>query len=182
MAGGVGGWRIEVTNLRQVIDALEEMDKKAVDVIKKQIRAKGNQVKRSAQDLTPNNPISGWGPWTFSRDGRNLGWNQSTVARGFTVRQNNYKKKGVARGIGWDVIQMNAAGAIFEVIGDKSRIGRNDPYTWQGEGFVDRIVDRYPRTKGPRTLVQAYYRNMTPEFREEIRDQIIAEARKAGLV
>jgi hypothetical protein len=181
MAGGVGGWRIEVTNLRQLFNALELVDKRAVDVIKKNIRAKGNEVKKSAQVLTPNNPLRSWGPWRFSRDGRDLGWDTARVVAGFSVKQNNFKKRGVARGIGYDVLQRNAAGAIFEVLGDGSRIGETK-FDWQGEGFVMRIKNRYPATRGPRTLVQAYYRNMTPDFRESIKEQIIAEARKAGLV
>jgi hypothetical protein len=178
---GVGGWKIEVTNLRQVFNALEAFDKGAVDVIKKNIRAKGTEVKKSAQSLSPDNPLSGWGPWTFSRDGRDLGWDRARVVSGFTVKQNNFKKRGVSRGIGYDVIQRNAAGAIFEVMGDESGVGRTE-YNWQGLGFVRRIKGRFPATRGPRTLVQAYYRHMTPEFREDIKAQIIAEARKAGLV
>lgn len=181
MAGGVGNWQIRVTNLRQVFNALEAMDEGAVKVIKKEIRAKGNQVKKSAQSLTPENPLSNWGPWTFSRDGRDLGWDHARVVAGFTLVQNNYRRGGVARGISWDVNQRNPAGAIFEVMGDFSKVGLTK-YDWQGEGFVRRITDRYPATRGPRTLVQAYYRHMTPDFREQIKQQIIAEARRVGLV
>ena len=42
------------------------------------------------------------------------------------------------------------------------------------------VNERFPR-KQPRTLVQAYYQNMTQELRDSIRDQIIDAARKAGL-
>jgi cobalamin biosynthesis Mg chelatase CobN len=46
--------------------------------------------------------------------------------------------------------------------------------------MVSVINDRFPR-KQPRTLIAAYYQNMSDEVREGIKDQIIDEARKAGL-
>jgi cobalamin biosynthesis Mg chelatase CobN len=46
--------------------------------------------------------------------------------------------------------------------------------------MVSVINKRFPR-KQPRTLIAAYYQNMNDEVRDGIRDQIIDEARKAGL-
>jgi len=178
-AGGVGGWHVQVTNLRQVYDALGEMDKKAQRRVTREITTAGKRVVGHAKDLVGDEPLSGWGAWNFSRDGRDLGFRPADVVSGFTLRRNNYRRRGVSAGIGWDVWQRNAGGAIFEVIGDKSRVG-GTPFDWQGEGFVDRITARNPR-KQPRTLIQAYYRVMTKEFRDALRDQIIREAREAGL-
>ena len=179
-AGGASGWRIEVTNLRQVFNALDEMDKQAAKSITKEITKAGKEVVSEAKSLTDNTPLSSWGQWTFSRDGRDLSFDVGRVVAGFTLRKNNYRRKGVNAGIGWDVWQKNPGGAIFEVIGDKSRVGENPPFTWQGAGFVDRISGKNKR-KQPRTLIQAYYRVMTPELRERIKDQIIAEAQRLGL-
>ena len=178
-AGGASGWRVEVTNLRQVFNALEEMDKQAAKTITKQITKAGKEVVSEAKSLTDSNPLSKWGQWTFSRDGRDLSFDVGRVVAGFTLRKNNYRRKGVNAGIGWDVWQKNAGGAIFEVIGDKSRVGET-AFDWQGAGFVDRIIGKNKR-KQPRTLIQAYYRVMTPELREGIKDQIIAEAKRLGL-
>lgn len=188
---GTGGWKIEVTGLRQVLDALDEMDKDAGKLIKSRIRKKGRDVRDAAKDLTPeDNALPGWGPWLPTRRiyrndaSRDLSWNRSQVAAGFRVQQNNYRRRGVSTGISFDVRQMNAAGAVFEVVGSGERVGEDDPRPWQpGKYFVRAINRRHKQFKGniPRTLVAAYYREMSPSFREEIRDQIIREAKKAGL-
>jgi hypothetical protein len=104
-----------------------------------------------------------------------LSFDSGEVARGFKVKKNNFRRKGVSAGLGYDVIQTSAAGAIFEVIGDGSRVT-----TGGGENLVKVINQRFPR-KQPRTLIPAYYQNMNQDVRDAIRDQIIDEARKAGL-
>lgn len=185
---GVGGWKIEVTELRQVFDALDAMDKKAGNRVKKEITDKAKAVAESAKNLTPSDrPVSNWGPWlptrrTFKNDAsRDLSWERSAVIAGFKVKRSNYRRKGVSAGISWDVFQMNAAGAIFEVIGANNR-HEDDPRPWKpGKYLVDAVARRFPRTKGPRTLVPAYYSEMTPEFKEDIRKAIIREAREVGL-
>jgi hypothetical protein len=60
-------------------------------------------------------------------------------------------------------------------MGDGSRVT-----TRGGANMVSAINKRFPR-KQPRTLIAAYYQNMNDEVRDGIRDQIIDEARKAGL-
>jgi hypothetical protein len=175
-AGGMGGWNIEVTNLKQLMNALDGIDKSAAKRINKTITAVAKRVVVDASYLTPaNNPMSGWGQWTFARDGRDLSFDSGAVARGFKVQKSNFRRKGVSAGIGYDVKQWNAAGAIFEVMGDGSRVT-----TRSGKKMVSVINDRFPR-KQPRTLIAAYYQNMSDEVREGIKDQIIDEARKAGL-
>jgi|LakMenEpi03Aug12_release.lakeMendotaPanAssembly.Ray.scaffolds.fasta_scaffold816967_2 hypothetical protein len=170
------GWKIEVTNLKQVLNAIEGIDKSAVKSIEKTIRGVAKGIAGDAASLTPsNNPIGNWGQWTFKRDGRDLSFNSSDVAKGFKVKKNNFKRRGVNAGFGFDVIQYDAAGAIFEVMGDGSRVT-----TRGGANMVNMINQRFPR-KQPRTLIAAYYQNMNEEVRDSIREQIISEARKAGL-
>jgi hypothetical protein len=65
---------------------------------------------------------------------------------------------------------------MFEVMGSWNRVS-ND----RVENMVDMVNKRFPR-KQPRTLIAAYYKNMSEEVRNEIRDQIVEEARKAGLM
>ena len=176
MAGGLSGWKVEVTNLKQLMNALEVIDKSAAKNIQKTITGVAKRVVVDATYLTPsNNPLSNWGQWRFSRDGRDLSFDSGEVARGFKVKKNNFRRKGVSAGLGYDVIQTSAAGAIFEVIGDGSRVT-----TGGGENLVKVINQRFPR-KQPRTLIPAYYQNMNQDVRDAIRDQIIDEARKAGL-
>jgi hypothetical protein len=175
-AGGMGGWNIEVTNLKQLTNALEGIDKSANKRITKTITDVAKRVVVDATYLTPSNEMpSNWGKWTFSRDGRDLSFDSSDVAAGFKVKKSNFKRRGVSAGLGFDVIQTNAGGAIFEVMGDFSR-ATND----SGRNLIKVINERFPR-KQPRTLIAAYYQNMNQDVRDGIRDQIISEARKAGL-
>ncbi len=172
--------RVEVTGLRELFNTLDNWDKKAADQLRKRIRKAGQEVATVASYLAPGKPpVSGWGKWTFSRDGRDLGFDPAAVSRGFKVRQNNFRRRGVSAGLAFEVYQGNAGGSIFEVIGDGSRVGQTD-FNWQGEGFVETIRKRFPRRQ-PRSLFGAYYQVMTPELQDEIRDAIIDEARKAGL-
>jgi hypothetical protein len=175
-AGGLKGWKVEVTNLKQLMNALEVIDKSATKNINKTITAVAKRVVTDATYLAPGrNPISGWGQWRFSRDGRDLSFDVGDVTKGFKVQKNNFRRKGVSAGLGFDVVQTDAAGAIFEVMGDGSRVT-----TRGGANMVKMINQRFPR-KQPRTLIAAYYQNMNDEVRDGIRDQIIDEARKAGL-
>jgi hypothetical protein len=175
-AGGMGGWNIEVTNLKQLMNALDGIDKSAAKRINKTITDVAKRVVVDASYLTPSNtPLSGWGQWRFARDGRDLSFDPGDVAKGFKVQRSNFRRKGVSAGIGFDVKQWNAAGAIFEVMGDGSRVT-----TRSGQNMVNVVNARFPR-KQPRTLIAAYYQNMNEEVREGIKDQIIDEARKAGL-
>jgi hypothetical protein len=173
---GVGGWHIEVSNLRQLYDALGEIDKAARKKLEKRITSAGKEIATNASYIAPGSyPLSNWGQWIFSRDGRNLGFEPSVVSRSFKLKKNNYRRRGVSAGIGWDVYQTNAGGAIYEVMGDSSRVT-----TPQGQHLVNVINQRFPR-RAPRTLFAAYYSVMSPELRQEIADTIVEEARKIGL-
>ena len=178
-------WNVEVTGLRQVFDALDEWDKKAGNALKKRITTGARQIATEASYISPyTNPLSGWGKWTFSRDGRDLSFDPMTVARSYAVRRNNYRRKNVSAGIAWEVYSKNAAGNIFEVMGGGERVGETN-FNWQGQGFVSQINQRFKGNKKgqrPRTLVPAYYKVVTPELREEIRQAIVKAAREAGLV
>jgi hypothetical protein len=169
-------WTVEVTGLRQVIDALNESDKKAARVIVKKITDAGKRVAASASYNVPGtNPVSGWGVWTSARDGRDLGFDPATVSRSFKVRRNNFRRRGVSAGAGWDVYNTSPGGSIWEVMGSGQRVT-----TSSGLAMVDAVNDRFP-AKQPRSLFAAYYQNMTPEFRDEVADLILTEMRKAGL-
>ena len=174
-------YRITVSGLRQVIDALDETDKRAGKVIRKEITTAGKGVVTAAQQMVARQgpPLSGWGKWTFSRDGRNLGFDTPNVIANIKLRPNNFRRRGVSTGLGYDVYNLNAGGSIFEVMGDESRVGQT-PYDWQGEGFVRRIKARYPG-KSPRILLPAYYKGLPPDLKERIRDRILEEARRVGL-
>lgn len=165
--------KVEVTGLRQIIDALDQIDKNAVKHIRKEITSVAKDVVASAQGSV-DQPLSGWGGW--GANGRDLGFDPGMVSKGIRVKSNRFRSRGVNRGFGYDVVNSNAAGAIFEVIGDKSRVSSD-----KGAQFVDSIVAKFGMRR-PRILMPAYYSAVTPEVKERIKDAILDEARKAGLV
>ena len=168
-------WTVEVSGLRQVLDALNESDKKAARVIVKKITDAGKRVAVSASYLAPGDkPLSGWGPWT-TPGGRDLSFDPARVASSFKVRRNNFRRRGVSAGAGWDVYNTSPGGSIWEVIGSGERVT-----TASGAAMVRAVNERFPAQR-PRSLFAAYYQNITPEFRDEVRDLILAEFRKAGL-
>ena len=172
-------WTVEVTGLRQLMNALEATDKKAAKTVVSEITKAGRAVASEAGKASPTAfPVSNWGTWnatTARGASRDLGFDPAKVAKGFKVRRNNFRRRRVSAGIGWSVQQSNPGGSIFEVIGDGSRVT-----TSSGAALVAAINERFPGRR-PRSLFGAYYRVITPELRDRIRDTIIAEARKAGL-
>lgn len=177
-------WKVEATNLRQVYDALRETDKAATRFIEREITGAAKEAQFAAATMVPGNPVSGWGPWNFSRDGRDLGFSPSQVASGFKVRKNNYRSRGTNRGISWSVLQMDPAGSIFEAIGDESRVTDDPRYRNQALHLVRTVNNRFPMpSKGSRILTKAYYRAIpdAAAFRERIADMIVDAARRAGL-
>lgn len=168
---------VHITRMRQVFNALEETDKAAYRILVKEITDAAKKVQWAAATSTPDRPVSGWGPWNYR--GRDLGFSPADVAAGFKVRKNNFKAYGIARGIGWDVVQTNPGGAVFEVVGDFSRVS-----TPSGAHLVQMINDRYGKPgKGTRILTKAYYKGLgnAEAFRERIAEMINEAARRAGL-
>lgn len=142
--------QIEVDGLAPFINRLEKFDKDVSKVLKKEMRAAADQVAKNARGRV-RQPLSNWGRWVDSDSGRDLGFNAGAVAKGFRVQTNRYRRRGATTGFGYDVVQGNAAGNIFEVVGSKSRIRGA-----KGAQFVDSIVARFSGTT-PRTLIPAYY-------------------------
>ena len=164
----MAGWVVEVSGLKQVLNALAEVDKKAAKRVTDAIASAAKGVAAEASYRTPgSNPISNWGAW--NQRGRDLSYSGSAAAGGMKVRRNGFRRRGVSAGASWDVVQTNAAGAIFELVGKGST------------PFVEAISGRY-RGKNPRSLIPAYYAAMPESLADSIRDQILDEARKAGLV
>lgn len=173
----MAGWKVEVTGLRQLLNALDEVDKKATVRIRSEINKVANAVKVNAAGQITQTPLSHWGAWIDSDSGRDLGFSTAGVASGFKVARSNFRKRGVSRGYGVDVRQASPGGSIFEVIGDKSRT--RGP---QGDNFVDQVLAKVGNKRPPRSLLPAYYSAVTPDVQERIAAQILDEARKAGLV
>lgn len=171
------GWKIQVTGTRQLFDALDQVDKKAANLVRKEITDAGKAVATAASYYTPaSNPVSNWGPWVQASRGRDASYEGARAAAGFKVRRNNFRRRGVSAGIAFTVEQSNIGASIYELIGTGQRTT-----TRSGTHLVQVMNDRFPQRR-PRSLFRAYYDVMTDDLRDRIRDRILDEARKAGLV
>lgn len=169
-------WRVEVTGFREMMDKLKEADRKAYNVIVREITKAGKDVAAAASYITPaQNPLSNWGTWFAAGSGRDLGYDGSVASSNFKLRRSNFRSKGVARGIGWSVQQMNAGAAIFEIIGDGSRVT-----TESGQHLVDTVNARFGARR-PRSLFKAYYQVNTDARIDAIKEQINDEIIRLGL-
>lgn len=167
--------RLEVTGMRDLFNRLDEWDSKAGKILRDKIKDAGKQVATTASYLAPGTPpLSNMGSWVDGR-GRDLGYDPPAVSRGFKVREAKFKSRGISQGFAIQAYQSNPAGAIFEIIGDASRIT-----TSSGAAMVRQVNRRYPQRR-PRSLFAAYYQVMTPQLRKKIKDDIEEAARKVGL-
>ena len=175
---GTGGFRVEVSGFREVFDALDKLDRKAARTVTREITKAGRRLADDAGRRVPTDPpVRNWG--TYNAAGRNgtsrdLGFNPSAVKSGFKVRRNNFRRRGVSAGLGFDVVQSNAGGSMFEVVGSGRRVT-----TRSGAALVRTINARFPGRQ-PRSLLPAYYAT-TDGLSERIRDMILSEARRVGL-
>lgn len=173
------GWRVEVTGTRRLFDALDEVDKKAANLIRKEITEAGKNVAAAASYYTPaSNPVSNWGPWMQAGRGRDASYDGTRAASGFKVRRNNFRRRGVSAGLAFTVEQSNIGGSIYELMGSDRP---TKVTTRAGRHLAEVMNERYPQRR-PRSLFRAYYDVMTNDLRDRIRDRILDEARKAGLV
>lgn len=181
----MAGWRVEVTGLRETLNALGQIDAKAQKAIQSAMVDLGKEVAAAAGRFVPDSPLGNWGSWNQlaarrSRgagvlESRDLSFNAATARAGFKVKRNNFRRRGMSAGFGVDVEQRDWAGAIFNIVGDKSRI--TSP---QGAHFVDVINSRFG-TARPRSLIGGYYAVDIEARSEQIRDDIASAAIRLGL-
>ena len=104
----------------------------------KEIRSFLNPVSSLAKTKVPGSVLSGWTPeaegsgkWSAKA------WDQSKVVRGIGIRQGGARKRGSATSAAWRITNANAAGAIYELAGLKSK-GK----TPAGRTFVEMLMKR----------------------------------------
>lgn len=145
------GFNYTVKNLAQTIDFLERFDEDVSKILKKELKSGANEVAKASRSLIPNDGLRNWGQWTFTRDGRDLGFIGAFVKRGIVVETQRTRNSGVTVSFGYRVVSKTAAGAIYELAGSK-----NDD-----EGMGRAMLKKHPTNNYPRTLFPAYYTGMT---------------------
>jgi hypothetical protein len=165
-------WKINVAtpDIAAFINRLEKFDGDVSKELKQKMRKAAGLVAgsaRSRQEL----PLSHWRYRWIEQDrasGRDLRYNVAQARRGIKVKTNRHRKSGVTIGFGMDVVQTDAAGAIYELAGSKNDSGHR----------FNTILNR---TQGagpyPRTLFAAYYDQMPSALQQMEAAVRAAEAR-----
>lgn len=164
--------QVQVDGLAQFVNRLEKFDKDISKELKKEMRRGAAEVQQAAKSTITGFPLSNWGNW--NSNGRDLGYDPSKVRAGFRVKANRHRRGGATTAFGYDVIQSNAGGNIFEVVGDKSRTTGPG-----GVQFVDAINAKFGQRR-PRTLFQAYYKGINAA-RERMNAAVESAMRKVGM-
>jgi hypothetical protein len=161
-------FKVDVDGVGPLINQLERFDKDVAKVLKTEMRAGANEVAKAAREMIPESGLRNWGAWTYSKDGRDLGFIGSWVKRGITVSQQRNRQSGITIGFGYDVVTKTPAGSIYELAGSKS-----------DEPMSRAMRKKHPVTNYPRTLFEAYYAGM-PQAKAKIEAAIKKAEEKVG--
>lgn len=145
------GWDFDTKNLAQNINFLETFNADVAKILKKEIKQGANEVAKASRRRIPQSGLRNWGAWTFSRDGRDLGFIGGWVKRGIVVETYRTRNRGVTVAFGQRVVTKTPAGAIFELAGAESE-------TPMALAMKDKHP--FPFKNFPRTLFPAYYEAM----------------------
>jgi hypothetical protein len=161
---------VSTPDLAAFINRLEKFDGDVSKELKRKMRGAANLVAMSArkrQEL----PLSHWRYRWVEQDranGRDLRYNLAAARKGISVKTGRHRKSGVTTAFGMDVVQSNAAGAIYELAGSENRSGH------RFNSILNRVQGTGP---WPRTLLPAYY-DVMPDVQRQIESAIrVAEAK-----
>jgi hypothetical protein len=164
----VMGFDFKIGNLAETVDFLETFNEDVSKVLKKELKSGANEVAKASRSLIPHDGLRNWGQWTFTRDGRDLGFIGAFVKRGIVVETQRTRMSGVTVGYGYRVVSKSAAGAIYELAGSQ-----NDD-----EGMGLAMTKKHPTNNYPRTLFPAYYAGM-PKAVQKI-EAALEKAKRMG--
>ena len=163
------GWNFDTKNLAQNIDFLETFNKDVAKILRKEIKSGANEVAKASRSLIPKEGLSNWGAWTYSRDGRDLGFIGSWVKKGIVVETTRSRNRGATVAYSQRVVTKTPAGAIYELAGSVS----DSPMA-----LAVKDKHPFPFKIYPRTLFPAYYKAM-PLALKKI-EAAIEKAKKVG--
>jgi hypothetical protein len=139
--------KLEVKGIPELVNRLSKFDKDVYKVLTKEVRQGMSAISNDAKARTPNGrALSGWGPWTEAKRGKDLGFRGQDVKRGIAPQAVKRSKRGQVVKFAGRVVTRTPAGAIFAMAGsDKGTSG----------DFQD-ALGRYGND-WPRTLTAALY-------------------------
>lgn len=166
-------------NSAEFINRLEKFDPDVSKALKKEIRQASGDIVKASRSIWDSYglPLHNWGYGWNTSTGRDLVFHGSAAKGGVKARQYRARKAGVTVAYGYQVVQTNAAAAIFELAGsdnDESKDTRGGSNT-----FNQNLLNKYPNAPFPRVLYPSYYAGIGPA-RKRIEAAVQEAARKVG--
>lgn len=154
MAGSKNYWAIDVVGASDFINRLKRFDKDTARVLDREMKKAAESVAAYAQSNMPSDGVSNWGRWIATKDGRDLGYNQSSAAGGIQPKLVMRTRKGVAQVWKASVIEKDPAGAIFMLAGSVAGENPGRGVTFKANinskrGYGARNSGFWPRVLGP---------------------------------
>jgi hypothetical protein len=180
-------WHVEVNNdLKSFMTRLDAFDKNVSKILRRDMKRGANLVTKEAKGIIrsgKNPPLSNWGKsWTEadrrSQDARSLRWVTGDVLKGIKTQPNKVTRDRVVQKFGFDVVQMNAVGSIYELAGSRNKTSN---YRRAGSKSFNTNLLKSSAGTGPypRTLFPAYYAAM-PQVKRDIEAAIRAAEKAVG--
>lgn len=164
---------VVIDNVKETRRALTKYAPEVKKALDKANREAGAPLVALAKAQLQSNPMRNWGRWIAKKDGRDLGYNQSTASRGIKIKQ-----RGRAKASPWSgVLQLrneSAIGAIYELAGRK-----NNPSNSQGAAFIQNMqnIQTVPKQGLSRVIWRAIALFPAKKYTEMVQ-QNYAEAEK----
>lgn len=145
---------VDVSGLAEVVRELRKIQPELAKELPKAMKVVGQPLIAEARTLLPTpTPLSNWGNWTLAREsGGDRNWTRKAYS-GITVKSNTGAPRGRNRIDLLELIQKDAAGAIYENAG--RRVQTNDP---RGLRFIDNLNAKHGPS--PRYLWPAVEKNL----------------------
>jgi hypothetical protein len=166
------GWEFKAHGLAETINFLEKFNTDVAKILKKEMKDGANEVAKVSRSLIPTTPLTNWGAWTYSKDGRDFSFDSAKVKRLITAKQKRQRISVETVGFGYVVENKSIAGAVYELAGSRDR---------SGESFNSQInmLNGSIKPNRPRTLIPAYYQAM-PTAIKKIEAALDKASKSAG--
>lgn len=176
---------VEVNGLVDVLSRLRKFDRDAYDAMTGELEDAASRIVSDGREAVPSsNALSNWGGWMSADSRRVVGgivhvmqreklrpipFSSGAARAGIRPKAGKKFRKGSLLSAAVTVQQMDAGGAIWELVGStKVNWG-----TTQGKTFRDNLANKYRTSVWPRGLGPAWTKNVD-EARDRI-DTVIAK-------
>jgi len=128
-----------VKNLKETMLLLKKFEPEQSKLIAKRItKAAGKIAVDARSDIPEGSALTNWGSWIHARDGRDFGFNTSSIRKNIKVTRAANRKRGVAISNYIGITSADAAGVIYQTAGK----GTSD------SNFVSKMMGGYPLPRG----------------------------------